>query len=135
MAEFSDYLEGELLDHAFSEGARLWTAPGSTLYLALLSSTASDTNTGSTITEPTVGAYSRAAITFKAASGGSTLSSGTITITNTHASLSWTVVGVAIVDATSAGNMFCFDNDMTDATIGPGEKIQFVDEAITISLT
>lgn len=133
MAEFSDYLEGELLDHAFSEGARLWTTPSTTLYLALLTATASDTNTGSTITEPTTGAYSRAAITFKAASGGSTLSSGAITFTNTGAA--WNVVGVAIVDATSAGNMYCFDNDMTDATIGTSEKIQFVDEAITISLT
>jgi hypothetical protein len=135
MAEFSNYLEAELLDHAFGEGTRNFT-PGANLYLALLTATAADTNTGTTITEPSTGGYARAALAFDAATGTNpttTDNTGAITFTNSAAT-AWSVVGIAIVDATTAGNLYCYDNDMTDATVNQNEKIQFAAGDIDITL-
>lgn len=135
MAEFSNFLEAELLDHAFGEGARAFTA-STTLQLALLTAVAADTNTGTTITEPSTGGYARAAITFGAAAGTNpttTSNTATITFTNTAAT-AWSVVGIAIVSAATNGDLYCYDNDMTDATINQNEKIQFQIGDIDITL-
>jgi hypothetical protein len=135
MAEFANFLEAELLDHAFGEGARTFTA-STGLHLALITAVAADTNTGTTITEPSTGGYARKAITFGAATGTNptqTSNTATITFTNTAAT-AWTVVGIAIVGALTLGDLYCYDNDMTDATINQNEKIQFQIGDIDISL-
>ena len=133
MSEFSDYTEDELLDHLLGEGARTFTSPAA-LYVTLLTAVGADTQTGATITEPSTGGYARAAVTFAAASAGSSaMTAATITWTNTAATV-WSVVGVALVDAATVGvgNMICYDNAMADATIGNGEKFQLTD--LTVSL-
>ena len=133
MAEFTNFLEDELLDHAFSEGVRLWAAPSTGLYLALLTVVGSDTLTGTTITEPGTGAYARKAISFAAAASGLVDNTAAITFTNTAAT-AWTVVGVGICSAATVGDLYCFDNDMTDATINQSEKLQFALGDIDITL-
>lgn len=131
MSEFSNYTEDELLDHLLSEGVRAFTSPPA-IYVALLTVVGADTQTGTTITEPSTGGYARKAVTFAAASGGSAaMSDATLTWTNSAAT-AWSVVGVAIVDATAAGNMLCYDNDMTDATLGLNDVFKLTD--LTVSL-
>lgn len=136
MAEFSDYLEVELLDHAFGGAGGAWTAP-TTVYLALITATASDTDTCATITEPSTGGYARKTLSFAAASAGSKATNAAVTFTN-GAATAWNVVGVAIVDSlagvATTNKVLCFDNDMTDATINQSEKLQFASGDITISL-
>lgn len=131
MSEFSDYTENELLDHLLGEGARSFTSPAA-LYIALLTATAADNNTGTTITEPSTGGYARSAVSFAAASGGSAaMSDATLTWTNTAAT-AWSVVGVACCDATTAGNMLFYDNDMADATLNQNDVFKLTD--LTVSL-
>lgn len=134
MAEFSDFLENEVLDHIFDGTSGAWT-PSATVYLALLTATASDSNTGSTITEPSTGGYARKAMSWNAAASGSKTIDTAITFTNSAAT-NWPVVGIAICSALTAGDMYAFDNDMTDAIIGQNEKIQFAaTTGVTVSLT
>lgn len=131
MSEFSNYTENELLDHLLGEGARIFTSPAA-LFVALLTATAADTNTGTTITEPSTGGYARQAVTFAAASGGSAaMSDATLSWTNTAAT-AWSVVGVAIVDATAAGNLIAFDNAMADATVNQSDVFKLTD--LTVAL-
>lgn len=137
MAEFTDYLENELLDHAFGKGARAWTAPAN-LFLALITAVTNDaSDLESQLTEPTTGGYAKAAITFGAATGTTpttTSNTAAITFTNTAAT-AWTVVGIAILDGTgTTANVLCYDNDMTDATINQNEKLQFGAGNISITL-
>ena len=137
MSEFTDYLENELLDHTFGKGARAWSAP-TNLYVALITATTNDaSDLKSQLTEPGTGGYAPAAITFGAATGTSpttTSNTAAITFTNTAAT-AWTVVGIAIVDGTTASaNVLCYDNGMTDATIGQSEKLQFGAGDIDITL-
>lgn len=131
MSEFSNYTEDELLDHLLSEGVRTFTSPAA-LYVALLTAVGADTQTGGTISEPSTGTYAREAVTFAAASGGSAaMSDATLTWTNTAAT-AWSVVGVAICDALTAGNMICYDNDMADATLNQNDVFKLTD--LTVSL-
>jgi len=139
MAEFTDYLETELLDHAFGGAGGAWTAPTS-LYLALLTSPAADSDTCATISEPSTGNYARQLITFDPASGTSpAVKSNTSAITFTNdAATTWNVVGVAIVDSEtgtlSSNKVLCYDNDMADASVAQNEKLQFAAGGIDISL-
>lgn len=135
MAEFSDFLENEVLDDLFGGAA---FTPAGTLYLALTTTTPSDTLTGATISEPAGGGYARAALSFTGtASGGSIAGPDTTAITFTNTGASWTIKGVAIVDSATAtgSNVYCFDAGFTSVTIGTGEKLQFAADSITVSLT
>jgi hypothetical protein len=116
MSELSDYAEDEIVDHLLGKGLRDFTSPAA-LYVALLTAVGADSQTGSTITEPTTGGYARKAVTFAASSGGSAaMSDASLSWTNTAATV-WDVVGIAIVDALTVGNMIAFDNDMADASV------------------
>lgn len=132
MSDFSDYTENELLDHLLGEGARNFTSPAA-LYVALLTAAGADSQTGSTITEPSTGGYARKAVSFAAASGGSAaMSDATLTWTNTG-STAWSVVGTAIVDATTAGNMIAYDNDMTDVTLTQNDIFKLTDLTVALA--
>lgn len=133
MAEFSDYLENALLDHAFGEGVRDMTSP-LTLYVALCTVTPTDTMTGSTITEPAVGGYARQAVTFNAASAGSVVNSADVVFSAVGAAFP-SAVGLAICDAATLGNLLAFDGNMTAVTVGDGETLTFTGgSGITVSL-
>lgn len=130
MAEFTDYLENALLDHAFGEGVRDYTSP-TNLYVALTTSTISDDGTG--ITEPATGGYTRQPVTFGAAASGTTSSSLQVDFTASGAGFGL-ITGMAIYDASTSGNMLCYDMDMTDTTINDGDTLRFAVGDIDISL-
>jgi hypothetical protein len=126
--EISDTLAENLLDLMFRNQA--YSAPDT--YIALVTATVSDSDTGTTITEPSGGAYARVQVE---PNGGSSptwdLAAGGL-VDNTHlvafpqATASWgTIVGVAICSAASAGDMLFYDNDMGDQAVGDGDTAQF----------
>lgn len=125
--EISNYLANALLDFAFRNQA--FSSPAT--WVCLVTATVSDSDTGSTITEPSNG-YNReqvnvnggASPTWDVAAGG--------LVDNTHLiqfdtpTGSWgTVVGVAICDASSAGNLLCYDNAMADQAISTDDDVEF----------
>lgn len=139
--EISDYLANELLDHAFDNAA--YAAPDT--YIALCTATVADDDTGSTVTEPSGGAYARKQVNVN---GGASptwdLATGTTPteVDNTHeiafsqATASWgTIVAVAIVDALTVGNLLCYDNDMTDKAVDNGDTAKFPVGDLDIQLT
>lgn len=136
----SDYLAEAFLDKAFRNQA--FGKPDT--YVALLGATASDDDTGSTITEASWSAYARVQVN---ESGGSSpawdLATGTspTTVDNTHqidfanADGDDTVVGMAIVDASTNGNLLIYDNSMGDQAIGNGDPVNFPAGALDITCT
>lgn len=102
MTAKSNYLASEILDHTLGEGARDFTSPAA-LWMALDTTVATAADTGTSITEPS-GGYSRQAISFDAASSGSSQLSGAIEFGPCTGS-DWSSVGHGIVvDANSVGN-------------------------------
>lgn len=123
--EISTYLADELLDHVFNNAA--YTAPGTT-WVGLATATISDTTTGDTIGEPSGGAYARAQVnvnggaspTWDLAASSVVDNGGTITFAT--ATASWgTVTGVAILDASTSGNVLFYDNAQTDQAVGSAD--------------
>lgn len=127
MAEFTDYLENELLDHVFANAA--FTAP-TTIYLALYTTTCSDSARG---TEVTGGGYARQATAFGTASAGTISNSAIESFTATGANYG-TVVATGLEDASTAGNQLCFDNAFTDTVVNDGNTLEFAVGAIDVTL-
>lgn len=133
MGSFADYLENELLDHVFGGGD--YTRPA-TVYIAL--STTTITDAGGNMTEPSGGAYARAAVTnnatnWPAASGGAK-SNGTA-ITFATATASWgTVIDFAIMDASTSGNMLGYGTLTASKTIDNGDTASFAIGYLDITL-
>lgn len=129
--EVSDYMANIMLDFAFRNQA--WSAPAT--YVALCDATISDNNTGSTISEPSGGAYARKQVNINggasptwdlAVSGDPSYVDNTHAITFPQATASWgTIVAVAICDAATLGNMLFYDNGMTDKAVGIDDTAEF----------
>lgn len=135
MSEFTDYLENEVLDHILGKTASNWT-PTANLYVDLLTASGTDANDlRGQLTIPSTGSYAAKAVTFAAASAGSKKNTTALTWTNTATGPSWSVVGIAISDGNAtSSNVFMYDNDMTNATIGSSEKLQITASGITVTL-
>jgi len=125
----SDYLANALLDFVFRN--QTYTSPST--YVALTTSTVSDSDTGSTISEPLGNGYSRVLVN---PSGGSSPAWGTVsngTIENVDnidvgpaSGGSWgTIVATALVDASSGGNVLFYDNNVADQEVGDGDTYRF----------
>lgn len=121
----SNYLENKLIDHSL--GTTTFTKP-TTVYAALYTVAPSDSSAG---TEVTGGSYARQAITFSAASSGST-SNNTNVDFNTMPAV--TVVSVAVLDASTAGNMLYHGTLTTNRTVSAGDSIRIASGALVISL-
>lgn len=126
--EISDALSNNLLDLMFRNQS--YSAPDT--YVALVTATVSDSDTGSTITEPSGGAYARVQVNVNGGSSptwdvaASGLVDNTHQISFTTATASWgTIVGVAICSASTAGDLLFYDNDMADQDVGNGDTVQF----------
>jgi hypothetical protein len=126
MAGFTDYLEDLTLNHFF--GAVAYT-PVTTLYVALYTTTPVDAGTGGV--EVTGGSYARQTIAFGASAAGVIANTGTITYTNLPAC---TVVGFAILDALTAGNMLTADALTTTRTFAVGDNATFAVGDLTVSV-
>lgn len=112
MAGFSDYLEEQVLTHLLRTST--FTKP-TTIYIAACTAAPSDTDTGSTIVEPSGNGYARAQLNPSDANW-SDPSAGTQGETDNLAEVifptatgSWgTITHVAVVDASSNGNLWAF---------------------------
>lgn len=128
----SNYLENKVLDHVLTSTS--YTAPG-TRYLALFTAdTGLETNSPSAEISTSGTAYARQAVTFAAASSGS--SSTNATVTFPAATANWgTVTHVAVMDASTAGNVLFWGAVTTSKTIETGDTFQVTSGNLTITLS
>lgn len=156
MSAASNYLEDALLDHVL--GGSTYTQPA-TLYLALFSGSAATvltalesgtsaqgaanwgeyeiTSYGDT---SSASAYQRKAVTFNAASGGSATTAANVTFdtatddyTNSAGSGS-TVTCIAVMDASTAGNVLFYGELDNPKEVLTGDTFQVTAGNLTISL-
>lgn len=129
MSAASDYLENKLLDHVLTSTG--YTAP-TTRYLGLFTaSTGLESNSPSA--EVSGGSYARKAVTFAAASSGSSATNATVTFD--AASANWgTITHVAVMDASTSGNVLFWGAVTTSKTIETGDTFQVSSGNLTISL-
>ena len=141
MSAASDYLENKLLDHVLKFGNGSLTvgsgagyAPPATVYVALFTaSTGLETNSPSAEISTSGKAYGRTAITFATASSGSSASNATVTFS--AATANWgTISHVAIMDASTSGNVLFYGAVTTSKTIETGDTFQISSGNLTISL-
>lgn len=131
MTALSDYFENKLIDQIFRGQA--FTFP-STLYFALYTANPTDSSAG---TEVTGGSYARVAVTASLANfagtqsaGSTTASSGTGGTTSNNNAITFpaptanwgTVTGVAIMDASSSGNMLAYAALTASKTVNNGDS-------------
>ena len=134
----TNYLESEILDHAFGEGGRDFTSPAN-LYLglggdALPIDSTQDSATFDEVTTPGSDGYSRQAISFDAAAGGAVVLDGAVTF-GPCASTNWgTVNSWCIFDASTGGNELWRGNFDNPRSISIGESLQIADEGITLQI-
>jgi len=126
----SDYLENELLDHVFGNGA--YSVP-THIYIAL--STADPTDDASGLAEPSGNNYARKAHdTWNTAASRALTNDGAITFN--QASGSWgEITHYAIFDALTDGNMLAHGALSTSKTVVSGNTPSIADEEIEISFT
>jgi len=140
MAGFSDYVEGQLITHIFRTGS--FTKP-TTLAIALVTSAATDSDDGSTISEvANSNNYARQTLNpldanWSAPSVGDGNTHNLSAITFPQASGSWgTIVGVVILDnATYGAGNILFHGTLTDnKTINNGDTFTFAISDLNIVL-
>ncbi len=151
MSNASNHIENELLDHVLGEGSRNYTP--TTLFIALFADTGSgvaaalESGTNSTsgtgnwgYYEINNGSYARVAVNFNAASSGSANNDGAVAFAqasanyNTAGGAGNTVTHVAIMDASTAGNVVFYGALSVSKTVTTGDTFQINDEALTVSL-
>jgi len=130
MGSMSDYYELIILDTLTGKN------PSTTRYVALVTTAATDASTGTTLVEPVGQNYSRkstAAGDWNSASAGSTSNANAITFATPSGS--WgTVVGFAICDAATVGNVLAWGALGTNMGIGANATVSFAAGALTITL-
>lgn len=140
MSAASNYLENKVLDHVLRYSSAPYTG-ASTLYLALFNNTSGSaaanleagTLTDETSTSGT--AYARQAVTFAAASSGSSATNATVTFPT--ATANWgTITHVAVMDGDTegAGNVLFYGAVTTAKTIETGDTFQVSSGNLTVSL-
>ena len=123
---FTDYLETKLLAHAFSNTA--FTTPG-TVYVALYTVAPTDSSTG---TEVSGGSYARQSAAFT--TSGNTASNTSAIEYPTATAGYGTVVAVAVLDASSSGNMLAYAALSANKTIATGDVFRIPAGDLDITL-
>lgn len=127
MAGLSDYYEDIVINHLFR--AQSFTPPA-TVYVGLYTTAPTDAGGG---TEVSGGSYARQAVTFGAASSGST--SNTADITFPEATANWgTIVAAGLFDASTAGNLLAWNNVTTQKTINAGDTARIKAGSLTLTV-
>jgi hypothetical protein len=126
----TDALEQRLLDHLFKGGGTPALPALSTVYVALFTAAPSDSAAG---TEVSGSGYARQAV----ASAGwtrtaSSISNNAEVAFPTVTGSAYTVVGWAIMDALTVGNMLYW-GDTTSTTMNVGDVARFAASGITIT--
>ena len=126
MSAMSDYLELKFLDHF--TGTASTSAP-SAVYLGLATASLQDDGSG---TELTGNNYTRKAITFASASGGSIASNSAVEFNS--ATGSWGDVSHwGIFDASSSGNLLFHGSFTSAKTIASGDILKVASGSLTIT--
>jgi hypothetical protein len=124
---FTDYLENKLLAHTFSNTA--FTTPG-TVYVAAYTVAPTDSTTG---TEVSGNGYARQSAGFTTTNN---LSTNTSAIEYPTATGNWgTIVAVAVLDASSSGNMLAYASLSSNKTIETGDVLRIPAGDLDITLT
>tara|TARA_B100000963_G_scaffold359724_1_gene387929 strand:- start:6919 stop:7299 length:381 start_codon:yes stop_codon:yes gene_type:complete len=123
---FTDYLETKLLAHTFSNTA--FTTPG-TVYVALYTVAPTDSTTG---TEVSGGGYARQSAGFT--TSGNTASNTSAIEYPTATAGYGTVVAVAVLDASSGGNMLAYASLTSSKTIATGDVFRIPAGDLDITL-
>ena len=134
MSAASNYLENKVLDHVLTSTG--YTAP-STRYLALFTNTsgsaATNLEAGTLTDEVSGGSYARQAVTFGGASSGTSATNATVTFP--AATADWgTITHVAVMDASTSGNVLFWGAVTTSKTIQNGDTFQVSSGNLTVSL-
>lgn len=117
----SDYLANKLLDHVFKTTS--YSQP-TNIYVALATATINDATTGTTITEPGENYERKQHEAYDAASGGASENTGAITFVT--ATAAWgTVTYVALIDASTVGNILFYTVLDAPKAIGQGDTAKF----------
>ncbi len=124
MAEFATYLENELYDHLFRNAA--YTSP-ITVYAALFDGTASTAllEAGTLTGEIAGNAYARTAITFGSPTAGLGSNSAAVTFPAASGGNWGSVTYMAIMDASTAGNVLMYTALDSVVVINDGNQFQF----------
>lgn len=138
MSAMSDYLEAELRKHIFRTGS--FTKPAA-LYVALCTAATSDSDTGSTITEPAGFGYARqqndpsdSNWSGASATDGLTDNVGAITFGPASGGNWGSITHIAICDALTNGNMLFHGALNQSKTINDGDSLTFSIGDLNITL-
>lgn len=131
MSAASDYLENKVLDHVLTGSA--YSQPAAR-YLALFTAnTGLESNSPSAEVSTSGTAYGRQAVTFAAASSGQSATNATVTFST--ATANWgTITHVAVMDASTSGNVLFWGAVTTSKTIETGDTFQVSSGNLTVSL-
>ena len=123
---FTDYLENKLVAHTFSNTA--FTSPSS-VFVALYTVAPTDSTTG---TEVSGGGYARQSASFTTTGNAATNASAIEypTATGNYG----TVVAVAILDASSSGNMLAYATLSASKTLSTGDVFRIPAGDLDITL-
>ena len=131
MSAASDYTEDKVLDHVLGKGTRNFTSPAN-LFVGLYTA-ATGLEANAPTAEVSGGSYVRKAAAFGAASSGSASNSATITFD--VATANWgTVTHVAVLDASTSGNVLFWGAVTSSKTIETGDTFQIAQGNLTVSL-
>lgn len=130
----SQYYASKLLNQVFN--ATAYTFPTSHFY-ALSTGTLSATSTGSAMSEATYTGYGRVSVTvntsdYSTSAGGSSITNSVAVTFAANGGTAQAVTGVAICDATTAGNVIYWAT-ITSTTINGGDTPQINASALTAS--
>jgi hypothetical protein len=136
MSAASNYLENKVLDHVLKYSTAPYTGVA-TLYLGLFKNTsgnaAANLEAGTLSDEISGGSYTRKTVTFASASSGASATDATVTFDT--ASANWgTITHVAVLDASTSGNVLFWGAVTTSKTIETGDTFQVSSGNLTISL-
>lgn len=124
----STYLANKIANHVYRNTA--YTSP-TAVYVALFTSTATlaEIKAGTLTNEVTGGSYARVAATFAAPTDGD---GGASTVTFPTATAGWGAVRfVAIMDASTAGNVLTYAQNSSDVTVNTGNTYQYNTNALS----
>jgi len=139
MSAAANYTEDRTLDFWLKANSQTTTAPA-TVYVALfnsdpsLGSTAENLEAGTITDECTGGAYARQSVTFGTISGGSVSNSGNVTFPAANDANWGTITHVAVMDASTSGNVLFYGALDTAKTIDSGDTFQITSGNLTVSL-
>lgn len=131
MSAASDYLEDKVLDHVLTSTS--YTAP-TRRYIALFTAaTGLESNTPTSEISNQGTGYARQEAFFAAAQSGSSATNATVTFP--VATANWgTITHVAVMDASSGGNVLFWGAVTTSKTIETGDTFQITSGNLTITL-